>query len=226
MSSERKADRTGPAAPSRSRGRGSPEYLRGAAILEIGDVRTLDNSPLPREIAVAFPDDRQPLTWLVAVEADWPRPGGEASANYRHASDVIGPGRGMPPALVAHELAEAVSGCTVYASDWQLAQNWAAALFSTIGRAQPPFEIHNLDRLVESQDALPAECMRASHVADGWVRRLTRAATEAAWYAGFVLAVRRQVQSRTGRWPPASRATEPRRRAPGSSRPHKPERES
>ncbi|MCO6415872.1 hypothetical protein JYK14_06740 [Siccirubricoccus sp. KC 17139] len=223
MNSDRKAGRGGSATGSSVRGRGSPEYLRRVAILAIGGVDTPGNTCLPREIAVAFPDDRQTLTWLVAPEADWRRLEAEGSASYRQASDLIGMGRGMPPTLVAHQLAEAVGDCAVYTGNWMLAQAWTKLLFSTIGRAEPPFEIRNLDRLIEEQGALPSECMGAVHVADGDVRRVARAATEAAWHAAHLLAVRRQVQNRTGRWPPAPRAKEPRSRSARPSPQHKQE---
>jgi hypothetical protein len=203
--SDRKADPTQSATDSGVR-RQSPEYLRRVAILEIGGVRTSIRVCIPREIAVAFPDERPSLAWLVAPESEWRHLAGEASAAHRHAPGAVAAGRGMPPALVAHELAEAIGDRVVYARNWTLARDWVAALYSTIGMTNPPFEVHNLDSLVESQGALSTECLGAAVVAHDTVRSLPRAATEATWYAEFLLALRRRVQDRTGKWPPAPRA--------------------
>jgi hypothetical protein len=130
--------------------RGSPEYLRRVAILEIGGTRISHRACIPREIAVAFPDDRPPLMWLVAPEADWRLFTGNPSDADRNALELLGVGRGMPPAQVAHELAKAVEGCVVYARNWTMARMWVETLFSAIGMTKPPFEVLNIDRLVQA----------------------------------------------------------------------------
>jgi len=48
--------------------------LRRAAILEVGALSKHGDENLPREIAVAFLDERPTLAWLVALESTWQRP--------------------------------------------------------------------------------------------------------------------------------------------------------
>jgi hypothetical protein len=69
--------------------------LHGAAILHLGNADMLTGCRLPREIAVAFPEDRPPQAWPVGA---W---------RQRLAEDAAGPVAPSPGAKPTHGRARA-----------------------------------------------------------------------------------------------------------------------
>jgi hypothetical protein len=123
--------------------------LNDVAVLAIDGLALLEDRSFPREIALAFWGDRQDLAWLVRPEAVWSEDGSAAPA---------GPlGLGLPPSIVAAELAAACVGLRVFVEHHLATSAWLKRMFAA-AEGVMPFPIRDLRQLVLPLSRRLPEC--------------------------------------------------------------------
>ena len=165
-----------------------------ALVAELDDGVRINGNEVAREVSVSYLEDRPPLVWLVAPFAS-PRDAvangdTEGTQTTRHPI-----GRGLPPYMVASELAEVFSGRRVLSGNhWRL-QRWLNDLFAISGRKDAP-RVEDLFAHARRLRALSGEIRDASTAANTAVRLSDRAIAEAERNACFLRALQLRVKLR------------------------------
>ena len=173
--------------------------LRDCAILHLDVSERLPGRRWPREVAVEFlagPATGGTLCWLVAPEAFWPRPPGEAVPGREGASP--GPGQGAPIERVARELAAALRGFRVHAENHSVVGGWVAALFAAAGLGTPPFAVLDVSVLIDGAQPTGDDVLRAGRTAVLAAGSAWRAPCQAVRQAAYVRTLTALSAIRTG----------------------------
>jgi hypothetical protein len=159
--------------------------LSEVAILVVGAIDSpteLRRQRYCTEVAVAV-SDGSVACWHVEPEPDWVRfNDGEAvpAQDESHKSSRE-PGRGLPAAVVAAELAEVLEGRRVYSDSPRQVLWWLNALFESTGTVRT-FEVRPISELASSFVVTKRFAEAAGHVAWHNHRDVPRAANEALGY--------------------------------------------
>jgi hypothetical protein len=173
-----------------------PVDYAGIAILVLDDPRVPSTMSFAREVAIAFPAGRPTLSWLVHMNDPAVPPVRVTSPSGSLTGQDVTGGRGLPVALVARELAAAVTGYRVMTPDPPRICGWLQRLFDHADEGLAPFQVEDLYQHFEDLRSLPAEDRDAFQAATRMVGAGERAASEAARNAAYTAALSIRVRVR------------------------------
>lgn len=166
------------------------------AVLEMDPEYAVSGHLCSREVAVAYPDGRPTLAWLVAPSAAWTSAEINDGPSTILAAKHVPPGRGLYPAVVAREITAALEGHTVLAVNPPSVRRYMRGVFVSVGSAALPFKINDLFSIVRRLKARQFEIEEAGTAANHSIRAVQRPTAEAARHALFLQALETRVKAR------------------------------